>query len=112
MKRILVLIAATLLLTCSQANAQYVRGQVGGNFNIYPDGTIAYSYGPNNYRSGYFYLPPVVDWSSGSSSYYYGMQNYGNRGNQGYYVPPNGSGGGYYSNTPGYYNNGSNYYGR
>jgi hypothetical protein len=99
-------LAAVLLLSASQANAQYYRGQIGGNQYIYPDGTIAYNLGQNNYRSGYYYIPPVnYGYYGGQSNYNFNsMGTYNNR----YYVPPNGQGGGgYYSNVPAY--NGSTY---
>ena len=91
MRIIFMPIAATLLLMSSQASAQYVRGQAGGNFNIYPAGTTAYYVGSNNYQSPYFYLPTVVN------SGYYGPSGIQPEslstaiaGIRGYYVPANG----------------------
>jgi hypothetical protein len=106
MTRILLLVAIPLLFAASPASAQYVRGPVGGSAFVYPNGTLAWNTGLNSRNTGYFYVPPVNYNYNGPiinySSPAYGYQS--NRG--GYYVAPNGNGGGgYYSTNWNYYPN-------
>jgi len=101
MTRIILLVAIGLLLAASPANAQYVRGPVGGTALVYPNGTVAWSTGLNSVQSPYFYVPPI-NYNSQAPNYWQSNGFPSNR--RGYYVAPNGyGGGGYYSTVPSYY---------
>jgi hypothetical protein len=94
MTRMLLLVAMPLLFAASPANAQYVRGQMGGATNVYPAGTLAWSVGANGTRSAYFYMPQVVNYGYGPAYYNNFTPNYYPSYGSGYYVAPNGGGGG------------------